>query len=60
MWFTGAYIKIIFVKLISKTFTLEISKKKGQNIAYTRNTQPLPIVPVGSSSQDSLFGKKII
>ena len=32
MWFTGAYINKIFVKLIFKTFTLENSKKKGPNI----------------------------
>jgi len=32
MWFTEAYIKTILVKLIFKTFTLENSKKKGQNI----------------------------
>jgi hypothetical protein len=32
MWLTEAYIKTILVKLIFKTFTLENSKKKGQNI----------------------------
>jgi hypothetical protein len=32
MWFTEAFIKNIFFKLIFKTFTLENSKKKGQNI----------------------------
>jgi hypothetical protein len=32
MWFTEAYIKNIFFQLIFKTFTLENSKKKGQNI----------------------------
>jgi hypothetical protein len=32
MWFTEAYIKTILVKLIFKTFTIENSKKKGQNI----------------------------
>ena len=32
MWFTEAYIKTILVKLIFKIFTLENSKKKGQNI----------------------------
>jgi hypothetical protein len=32
MWFTEAYIKNIFVKLILKIFTLENSNGKGQNI----------------------------
>ena len=32
MWFTEAYIKTILVKLIFKTFTIQNSKKKGQNI----------------------------
>jgi hypothetical protein len=32
MWFTEAYIKIIFVKSIFKIFTLEISNKNGPNI----------------------------
>jgi hypothetical protein len=32
MWFTEAYIKTVLVKLIFKTFTIENSKKKGQNI----------------------------
>jgi hypothetical protein len=31
MWFTEAYIKNMFVKLIFKSFTLENSKKKGPN-----------------------------
>jgi hypothetical protein len=32
MWFTEAYIKNIFVKLILKIFTFENSNGKGQNI----------------------------
>ena len=54
MWFIEAYIKIIFVKLIFKIFTLKISKKKGPYIFPRQGIQPLPIVPVGSSSQDSI------
>ena len=61
MWFTEAYIKNISVKLIFKTFTLENSKKKTSvYIAQTRNTQLLLIVPVGSSSEDSLFNPEQI
>ena len=59
-WFIEAYVKIIFVKLIFKIFTLEISKKKGPYIFPRQGIQPLPIVPVGSSSQHSIFSPEQI
>ena len=54
MWFTDAYIKNIFVKLIFKTFTLEISKKKVRLYCIEPEYVAVAFVPVGSSSQDSL------
>jgi len=59
MWFTEAHIKIIFVKLIFKTFTLEISKKKGPNILPRPGIRNLYLL-FTSSSQDSLFSPEQI
>jgi len=41
MWFTEAYIKTIFVKLIFKTFILENSKEKGPNILHRHGIRSL-------------------
>jgi hypothetical protein len=49
MWFTEAYIKNIFVKLIFKIFTLENSKKKGLNILLRPGKRSLLSIVLVSS-----------